>query len=261
MNRKILCVIFVLSFSINSFAQFYLGSPFDEQKLQMRVKQLNQFFDRFNYERDIENKAITGNKNRLERQHYIANLFNKEMVMNAPDSVFQIYMQFIETATDSLNPVYLHFADTNWVAQADCKVMLKGKPAKITLFLKTKQIAGDRYKWFVSDVAGDILNLQPEKQGDDIMISPVDNELNFMSLSSEMTNLHRKSIVNYMNDGYKVDKISVFNSLIYYDLLKIEYVEQLVYHFNQVRGFIFSVTHFERQSDNVGWLISNVLEK
>ena len=261
MNNRLFLTVMALFFSANSFAQISLGGTFDEQILQMRVKQLNQFFDRFNYERDIENKAIIGNKNAPERQRYIANLFNKEMVMNVPDSVFQMYMQFIETATNPLNPVYIHFADTNWVAQADCKVIFKGKPAKIILFLKTEKIEDNRYKWIVSDVVGEILDLKPEKQDADIMISPVANELNFMSLSSEMTNLHKKNIVNYMNNDYRVDKLSVFNSLIYYDLLKIEHVEKLVYHFYQVPNFVFSVEHFERQSNNVGWLISNVIKK
>ena len=241
-------------------SQVYIGNPFNEYQMKARVKQLDEFVSRFNYEKDIEGIVVKNQQDTAKRKIYVASLFNKELVTNAKENVLQVYYEFIETVINPSKPVYLHFSDTNWTAQAICKAVFKGKPVQISLFLKTEKINDDEYKWVINSVKGEIFDLKPDKKNPGLMISPVDNELSFMSLA-DIDGAAGRNIVNYSYKNYSADKLSVFNTLIYNELLNIEYVQKIVYHFYQVSGFIFTVEHFERESNNAGWLISSIIKK
>jgi len=240
-------------------SQIYIGDPFNEQQLKMRVKQLDEFVSRFNYEKDIDGITVKNRQDTAKRKLYIASLFNKDLVTNVKETVLEVYYEFIETVVNPSKPVYLHFADTNWTAEAICKAVFKGKPVRISLFLKTEKINDNEYKWVINSVQGEIFDLKPDKKNPGLMISPVDNELGFMSLA-DISGKAGKNIINYSYKNYSVDNLSVFNTLIYTGLLNIEYVQKVVYYFYQAPDFIFTVEHFEREDSNAGWLISSIIK-
>ena len=250
---SLLCLFWGLAFSQTMF-----NSNFEETSFKMRVKQLDEFFNRFNYEKDMEDKTILNKQDTAMRKRYIFNLFNRELFLKLNDSLKQEYMTFVETVISPQQPVYLHFTDSNWQAEAICQATFQGKPIQISLFLKTDTVNSKEYKWAIYSVDGDIFKLIPAKQNPGIRISPVDNELGFMNLPDIAKGDVCRNIMNYSVNTFSVDKLSVFNTLVYYGLLKIDYVRKIVYHFEQVPGYIFSVEHFERNTDNVGWLISNI---
>jgi hypothetical protein len=259
MKQIIVIILAVCLFPDVMSSQGIISSGFDETVLKMRVKQLDEFVSRFNYEKDIEGKSINNKQDTAMRKRYIINLFNKDLFVDLNDSLKWEYLRFVETVINPESPVYLHFSDSNWQAEAVCQAIFKGKPTLISLFLKTDKVSDNEYKWAISSVEGEMFNLKPNKQNQGIRISPVDNELGFMNISDIFSVDNCKNIVNYSITGYSVDKLSAFNTLVYNGLLKIEHVRKIIYHFEQAPDYIFTVEHFERNSDNVGWLISSLI--
>ena len=110
------------------------------------------------------------------------------------------------------------------------------------------------YKWVISKAQGDIFSLKPSKESEKIMMMPDDHETNFLSLH-RITNEKDDLISNYTCKSHYVDETSVFLSYVYNGLLNIDYVSDLSFTFLQVPGYEFSIKEFEREGNNVGWLI------
>jgi hypothetical protein len=250
---NVLLIVTVSAQAIN------FGSVWDEQLLMHRVKQVGEFMDRFNYERDIANKPIEDKDDTVKRKRYVFSLFDAQLVLNSsnPDSTFYEIEQFVDVIVNSQQPVYLYFNDTTWTAEAVCQTKYKGKSTKISVFLKTEEIADNQYKWIISDARGSMLDITPKLKRTKYMISPVENELEFMNLP-DISNIYKKDVIHYSDKSFRFDRLSVFFALIYNDMLKVEAVERVIYHFRQVSGYEFTVENIERASKNAGWLISSL---
>ncbi len=231
-----------------------LTTEFDENVLKMRVKQLDEFISRFNYETDIEGNKIE--KPDIDmRKKYILSLFNQDILKS--DSVFKLAEQFIDYACNKDTAKYIKFSDNNWYAQAFCKVKYNNKEHDISIVLKPEKIKEFEYKWVICAVSSEFLKIKPEKINLGLMISPVDNELGFMSLP-DISKQGHTNVLNYASKNYKVDELSVFFALIQSNRLKITAVNKIKYHFMQLNNWVFTVEHFNRKGDNAGWLISSI---
>jgi hypothetical protein len=258
MKKVILISLFITLYSSIVSAQ-HISNSWNEEWLQHRVKQIDEFMNRFNFERDIMNKPIINRDDVEMRKKYIFSLFNADLIYttNNKDSIFHEIEKFADIVVNLQNPVFLHFSDMAWTAEAICQANFKGKPIELSVFLKTEKISNNEYKWVIIDVKGGILNLTPKLQDPRYMISPVDNELEFMNLP-DISDIYRKDVIHYSYKSFQFDRLSAFYALIYNDLLKVNVVERLIYHFYQVPGYTFTVENFERAGKNTGWLISHI---
>ena len=112
------------------------------------------------------------------------------------------------------------------------------------------------FKWVIADVKGDIFNLKPSRESEKIMLLPNEHESNFMRLNY-ITSEKDDYITLYSSHTSAVDRLTVFNTLVYYGFLNIEYVSDIEYTFLQVPGYAFTIKEFERESTNSGWLIES----
>ncbi len=255
--KKIFIVNVLFLFLVANANCQNLTNRFDENRLQIRVKQLDEFIERFNYTTNIEGNKIN-TFDISKRKNYILGLFNQKIIpADKPDSMLLIINNFINTVCNKKTENFIHFEDANWYAQAYCKVKFKNKIHDISIVLKPEKIKEFEYKWVIAAVETDFLKLKPEKRNPGLMISPVDNEVNFMSLP-DITNENSTNVLNYAGSNYQTDELSVFFALIKTGLLKIQNVQNIKYHYLQIPEWIFTVEHFERDSENVGWLISSI---
>jgi hypothetical protein len=153
--------------------------------------------------------------------------------------------------------VKIHFNDSNWFVKAACVGKFHGNEVKFDIFLVVEPRGNNMYKWSIADVSGDLFELKPSRQSDKIMLLPNENESNFMRLNSITTAEKDDYITLYSANCNPVNRLSVFNTLIYYGYLDIEYVADIEYTFLQVPGYCFTVKEFERASSNSGWLITS----
>jgi hypothetical protein len=227
----------------------------EEAQIQMRVKQIDEFFDRFNFETHRMGNNTEDSSNSILRTQNLLHLFNENLFGFTDQSSRKNIKTFIDSSV--FNHIKLKYEDTTWYAELHCKVNYNGKNESLTLLLQPEKITDYEYKWVICAAHADFMNLLPKKENPKLKLSPVDHQLNFMSLS-EMTKNQEDNIIKMVDKDYYPDELSIFLFLVKTAQLKIEYVDKLDYHFLQVPGYIFTVSHFERNSSNVGWLISKV---
>lgn len=219
----------------------------DEINFMYQVKQIDEFMKRFNHEQLV----VSPEKDSLWKERNLVLLFDKQTYLSnrqLADSMINVVVD------DSLK---IHFYDTTWCALATCQVKFKKKIDTIQLVLQTEYIKDYMYKWVIKNAFGDLLNLNPNPKSEQLSISPVDNEINFMSLSS-ICKYNAQNIIRYNDKDYKVNTLDVFNALVYTGQLSIEHVIDMEYHFSNIKDYSFVVNYYNRDEPNSGWLISSV---
>ncbi|MBR1786785.1 MAG: hypothetical protein IJ756_06475 [Paludibacteraceae bacterium] len=248
MKAKKAYTLIVYLLAINyTFSQTFINEDIIFENYAYKIKLIDEFMKRFNFEALVvlpEQDSMYQVKNRIL-------LFNQDTYLNnqeLADSMIEKSLQ---------DSVFLHFSDTTWTATAICEITYKGKKDSITLLLKPENIKDDVYKWAIIDAWGEQVELKPKTQNDYIRLYASDNETRFISLTSA-TEDNKKNIVLFSKNKYEVDRLTAFNTLVYNDILKIKYVKQLTYQFVTINGFEFTVSYFNRDSKNSGWLISEI---
>ena len=183
-----------------------------------KVKLVDEFFDRFN------GKEITPyidkNKPDYKKQNLLS-LFNIGMFKSRQD------------------PLYI---------EADSLI---GKVLRDSICLDY-----DMSKWVIARAEGEVLKMIPPKTKHNMMLLPNDHETNFISLHRMTKDTPRQSM-RFARKDFTIDETSVFFTLVSMGLLKIEFVTDLQFVFYQVPGYRFSISYYEREKANCGWLISS----
>lgn len=216
-----------------------------------RVKLVSEFMKRFNGEE--RNTYIDPNAAELDKIN-LCQLFDADYILKNRADVEDKAFQFVDSVL--FNQVKINYSDPNWFAKTTCVGQFKGKEHKFEIFLTVESRGKDMYKWVIADVKGDIFNLKPSRESERIMLLPNEHESNFMRLNS-ITNEKDDYITLYSSKMSSIDRLTVFNTLIYYNFLNIEYVSDIEYTFLQVPGYAFTIKEFERESTNSGWLIKS----
>lgn len=219
-----------------------------------RVKLVSEFMQRFNGE-EI-NPYIDSQAEEIEKIN-LCQLFDIDYILKNRQVIEPKAFQFIDSVLN--NNVKLHYGDADWFAKVKCIGSFKGKEVTFSMYLTVEPRGKDMYKWVVADVEGKIFDLSPSRESDKIMLLPNEHESNFMRLNS-ITSEKDDYITLYSTHSLSHDRLTVFNTLVYYGYLNIEYVSDIEYTFLQVPGFTFTIKEYERESTNSGWLISEWAE-
>ena len=215
---------------------------------RLKVKQLDEFMRRFNLQ-DVPS-LFQNEDTLLQKAYSMTAVFDFQIVQSRKDEV----REFVATMLN--NKVKLSYTDSNWVAVAHCNAIYKGKETTLTLKLATENVKDYIYNWVIIDASADFLELKPQKQNPGLAISPVDNEVNFISLN-HITNKEGRNILNYKGKQVQLDALSVFFALVNSEQLRIKNVQKLEYRFTIAPFYEFTVRNFLRDAMNSGWLKSD----
>jgi hypothetical protein len=235
--------------SANCNAQ--IESMIDSNLYHGRVKLVWEFMQRFNGEE--LHPSVKPSDQDAERANLLQLFDYEKIASNAPVNESSA-LQLVDSI--SSNAVKLHFYDKEWYATARCVGHLKEKEVKFDLLLTVEPRGDNMYKWVISDVSGEIFHLKPSRYSETIMLLPNEHESDFMKLNS-ITAEKDDYITLYTSKTNPVNRLSVFNTLVYYDVLNIDYVSDIEYTFMQVPGYTFTIHEIERESTNAGWLITS----
>ena len=215
-----------------------------------RVKLVSEFIQRFNGE---EKNPYIGPKATDVEKINLCQLFDIEYILKNRQVVEPKVFLFIDSVLN--NNVKLHYSDADWFAKVKCVGSFKGKEVTFSMYLTVEPRGKDMYKWVIGDVEGKIFDMSPSRESDKIMLLPNEHESNFMRLNS-ITSEKDDYITLYSTNSLPHDRLTVFNTLVYYGYLNIDYISDIEYTFLQVPGYSFTIKEYERESTNSGWLIS-----
>ena len=251
MKRLIISLLFV-SFIVFRLSAQDLMRHIDIAQYKAQVKLVDEFRARFNGIEKREDVLPNDSTRRLQ----LLLLCNGERYLS--DSCFQArYNNFIETVLT--HNTLLNYADSMWYAKALCDAEFNGKTVPLTIYLSVESRGTDMYKWVISDVEGEVLELGGYEENNELFLMPNQHEQNFMALSRATSEMNRY-ITLYVKNSYQLNRLDVFNTLVFYKLLKVKSVSKLTFKFMQVPKYTLTVEYFVRKSLNCGWLVSDVVD-
>jgi len=226
-----------------------------------RVKQFNEFVDRFNYKTDFRGEPVDSLfKVRISREKMLNYLFDLDdkRIFQGNDSFSQDFIkrksQFISETTSKNLTIYKY--SENIVAEAKSRIIFNGKPCIISIFLNQEIVGNDKVKWIILDVKGDMFDFVKRDTTTIRFIPPGSNETDFMNLKRALRDegyLHY-----YASENFKFDRLSAFIFGIQTGIIKFDYVEEITYHIFDIPGWCLLVKEFNRHEMNSGWLITDL---
>jgi hypothetical protein len=259
---KTFAFIFLCSLSSAVFCQNTTIGDFtrDESIFYAQTKQVNQFFRRFNGEEDVRGKRFYNKdstyRDLKSRKKFLYILFDNSngMITNTEKN------DFIELVTNKKNPVFLDFHGNSWFAEVATSFTYKKEKVNIILYLKLEhQNLG--YKWDFSNVYFTNFNEYFSHINDTsnvkLFLHPLSHEIDFMNIHKVFED--PGNIDYYLEKKYMPDHLALFVSEVKNGNLKFDLVKSVKFHFFQVPGWYFEVSYFNRNEENSGWLISNMI--
>ncbi len=241
-----------------SFLRLSKSNSDEEAAFYAETKQINQFFRRFNGEEDVRGVRFSNTDPSFRspelRKSYINMLFDQNNV-NLPDLLKEA---FVNDVLKKDAPKYLDFHGGEWFGEVNVLFQRGRDRVIVTLFMVlVKENLGS--KWVINDVY-----FKPYEnlyKRDELSVSrflhPMSHELDFMNLDRVFNN--NNYIGDYFNQGFEVDKLSLFLYDLSTNQLKFQQVADLKFHFFQVDGWYIEISEFNRPGINRGWLISNLI--
>lgn len=232
-----------------------------EEIYLIRTKQFTEFVNRFNYK-----IAFNGNPvdsvfaSKITREKMINSLFDLKdpRVDNSGKSFSSNFIsqksEFIKDVV-SKNLLIYRYSD-KIIADAKSRVLVKGVPKEIKIFLSQEIVGKDMVKWVINTVKGDLFNFLKTDTTFIRFIPPSSNETDFMNLKRALEDTDY--LQYYAAKDYDPDNLTLFYYLINTGAIKFEYVEEIIYHIIDIPGWCIKVKEFNRQEMNSGWLITDV---
>lgn len=257
MKRYIL-TLWAIVIAHTTFAQF-ATTFIDETELQFKVKQIDEFMQRFNYDITYDGKKPIVQKDSIKhKENRVKNmftLFNLDKYMDKNKKPKKLAADLIEYAIQHNSR--LNYTDSNWTANVKCWGTYLGQKRIINLYLNVERIKDVEYKWVISKVDGKMFDVLKDTIDSKIFISPAEHGIGFISLPTIIgTNPYLICSLDYKE--HKNDNLSIFNYLIASKTLKLTSIEKVSYHYT-LGKYSFDVERIEKEkSYNKGWLINNI---
>ncbi len=230
-----------------------LVSAASNEMFAARVVHLDEFFARFNGTQipgHIQHIADI-NESRLAT---LCQLFDLEGINGPDDPKAEPMLEMAHAIIKS--GATIGYEKPGWYARATCRTSIDGKQSEIVLKLRPTQAGNDAMTWSIADAEGIPLEINAPEKSKHVFLDPSGHEANFMELR-RITSENPQYITLYIVPGHEVATLDVFATLVYYGRLHIEAVTGLEFIFENIAGYTFTVSEFERDTYNSGWLISS----
>lgn len=223
-------------------------------------KQVGQFVRRFNMEEDSYGKFLSKDDKRYHNNALRAKLLPKMFDTFNPRTSGNLKTYFIDDVTNPKNPVYLNFLDKNWYAEVSATFLADGQEVNIIIYLRIQE-ENLGSKWIISNVYySNFPHLFPKAdtlEKAKYFLHPQSHELDFMNLHKALDN--PKHIEYYASTDYRPDYLTLFFYQMKKGNLKFKEINSVKFHFLQIKNWYFELSYFNRNDNNSGWLISNLM--
>ncbi len=260
MRRLILLITIFIAIVSSVYSQTINEFTEDETIFYAMNKQVGQFVHRFNMEEDQIGKLLVKTDSRFHnnklRKQILPGMFDK---LN-PRTAGNLKQYFISDVTNEDTPIYLNFLDRDWYAEVSATFTANGIDENIILFL-TLEPENLGSKWILSNVYYRSLSKLFPKVDTGYQkkhfLHPQSHELDFMNLHKALENEYQ--IEYFASTNYQPDYLTLFFYLVKTGKLKFKQIDNVKFHFFQIKNWYFELSYYNRNSTNSGWLISNLI--
>jgi hypothetical protein len=226
-----------------------------QEVFAFEVKQIDEFFERFNNQQTLIKNYIAERDHYTEvnREELIKNLFNGHSTTIRVGEVYK----FIESVNNPQQPVVLSFYDDEWFARVKCSVLYQQKKRELVLVLRVQKEKDGASKWVIHGVDADFF-ATPDARDPKASLNPISHGTDFLGLSKAFTDT--ENIKSYLPADYQEDQLSKLILELQNKRLSFVQVENISYHLLQINGWIVEVENFQRPEKNSGWLISKLIQ-
>jgi hypothetical protein len=266
MFRAGLMLLLITSFTYRGAAQYFSSYNPNEEIFGREVKLIDEFIDRFNADSStaiIKQFAREHKGGYIPRSVLIVSLF--DLSNNGFNDQDKDLKAFFRQVLDPTHPVTLAFTDTDWYAYSTAVFSSHGKLVEIPLVLQVASQGDEWSKWMIAGVGHSLPCSDPMPS-----ISPfkaIANPPKFIATSANALNFSELHflLTRQLQPGYYFTPQaaaspsgSQFIAQVQSGELTFCYVKKISYHFYKADGWIFKVDRFKRQTNNSGWLISDI---
>lgn len=261
-NLLVLIFLFALIVTNKVDAQIFT-QVIDEQELQFKVKQIDEFFQRFNFETNYKGESVTEQNDSIPvdtllKRKGLMTLLNLDTFANKENGLDSVSTDFLNYVIN--NDKKIHYTDTTWYAEAVSSFVMDGKCFPIRFTLKTENVKDVIYKWVISSVETPVFDCLTDTVKSVLSIMPGAHGSSFITLP-EVLNLNAKNAQVLFEKNYHTNKLTVFAYLLSTGKVKLQNVTKVIYHF-QLDDYVFIVERFEKENSyNKGWLISKITKE
>ena len=239
-------VVFNQNSKIETPPQYYL-----------QVKQFGEFLDRFNYLSDWKGKLITPEfEAKVPREQYLFYLLNSEdkRLSDPIDSSYRITCSdFIAAVCQAENPLKIELFKGQVKALANVSIKYMGKEQIVKMELLPEVLNDRSAKWVINGVEASCFSSVEDSLRQNFL-APNSHETNFINLLK----LNGPSDpLFYFSNGLATNQTLLFLSELAKERIEILSIQKLTYMIS-FPGWEISVDEFSRETNNSGWLISEV---
>jgi hypothetical protein len=262
MNRILLPTLLLLM-AQTCRAQVYWDNRVYERHFLFEIKQIDEFIERFNDEPSSFLRRHINHyfpKVKVTRSLLLPALFDTTTAtVNEPD-----LEAFVKQVTDRKHPSYLNFERRGWYAEAICAVRYRHREIDLSVLLEVRSMPGSSTEWAIFAVRCPQLRPYPGKlilpppQDSSRFFSPMCHATNFMCLADIFD--EPDDVQDFLAPAYRSDDQTraFLHALLGKEITYLG-VRTVRYHFQQVRGWEFTVENIERNDSYLsGWLICNL---
>lgn len=262
-NYPLGLVLLLLTVNSSLFAQNIVSTQKSgEEIFTARIKQFSEFTNRFNYKSDFSGNPVDAAfMAKMPREKMISLLFDLKdpRTISGNKNYSEEYIKRRTFFISEVNKkqLLINSHSPRIIAEARTRVIYKGEPHTISLFLNQESAGKGGFKWVLLSAKGDILNIFKEDTSMVRFIPPASHETDFMNLKRALEDTDH--LQDYASKDYKPDFLSLFFYCINTGTIKYQYVEDVIYHIIDIPGWYFKVKDFNRNEMNSGWLIMDVV--
>ena len=255
-------ILLICTFAFPLYGQKITGKQkVNEEIFVARVKQFNEFADRFNLVTDFNgNSADSVFRAKMPREKMIPLLFDLKDTRTLEKNV-SYSKNYTGTKTEFVNEVIrknllLDKYSPGIIAEAKSRILVNGNPQTVRIFLNQEIVGKDRVKWVILSVKGNLPDIFKTDTTMIRFIPPTSNETDFINLKRALEDTDH--LQYYAYTGFEPDYLTLFFSCINSGIIKYEYAEEVIYHIISIPGWYFKVRDFNRNELNSGWLITDL---
>ncbi len=252
MKRSLLILSSMFSFLVGSAQNLSVdGQDAFASLFNQCVKSCDEFMCRFNEEEHFP--GLDASDPQFGQKNFLSLFDYQQVQKDKKEDFLEDILRFYEAVKQ--DGVKLDYSSREWFAELRADFIYKKQKVELGIILQTEKTPRELDCWTIVGVT-DLEKIGFADSTNRLVLGPEQHEVDFVEIDSDFRSSF-KEISRFRSYQTKLNALSYFFALIESGTLTFNKRLRVVYHFFDVPSYVFTVSYFDRQTSNTGWLISD----